>query len=130
MMKNFIMGLSIILAVSIVMPAAVFSQDYYSGKIQGASYVFNKTVQPTSSSDPKVILERDFVLQEAGGGVYFLVNVPRSMKIKAVNKDVRVYGEKDGNGKIFVHHIDYKIGDKFVALCDWEEKMKDLNKGN
>lgn len=129
-MKQFVKAFSIIAAIAVMLPAAVFSQDYYSGKIQGASYVFNKTAQPLSSKDPKVNLERDFVLQGADGDVYFLSNVPRSMKIKAVNKDVRVFGDTDGNGSIFVHHIDFKVGDKYVALCNWEEKAERLSRGN
>lgn len=127
-MKKFSKIFTVIVAVALVLPAVAFSQEVYSGKIQGASYVFNKTAQPLSSKDPKVNLERDFVLQGADGSVYFLSNVPRSMKVKAVNKEVKVYGEDDGNGKIFVHHIDFKVGDKYVALCNWEEKIQDLSR--
>lgn len=127
-MKKFSKIFTVIVAVALVLPAVAFSQEVYSGKIQGASYVFNKTAQPFSSKDPKVNLERDFVLQGADGSVYFLSNVPRSMKVKAVNKEVKVYGEDDGNGKIFVHHIDFKVGDKYVALCNWEEKIQDLSR--
>lgn len=129
-MKNFYKKLSLIFAVTILIPAIAYSQDYYSGKIQGASYVYNKTVQPTSSSDPKVNLELDFVLQATDGTIYFLENVPRPMKVKAVNKEARVYGEKKTNGVLFVHHIDYEIGGKFVPLCNWAEKVESINKGN
>jgi len=90
----------------------------------GASYVFNKTVQPLSSTDPKVSMELDFVLQAEDGNVYFLTNVPRSMKIKGVNKNVRVYGDKKANGEIFVDHIEYKVGEKFVCLCNWDKKWR------
>jgi hypothetical protein len=127
-MKKFSKIFTVIVAVALVLPAVALSQEVYSGKIHGASYVFNKTVHPLSSKDPKVNLERDFVLQGADGSVYFLSNVPRSMKVKAVNKEVKVYGEDDGNGKIFVHHIDFKVGDKYVALCNWEEKIQDLSR--
>ncbi len=129
-MKHLFNAFIIMVAIAVVLPGVAFSQNYFSGKIQGANYVFNNGVQPTSSNDPKVRFERDFVLQSEDGSVYFLNNVPRYMKIKAVNKDVRVYGKNDGNGKIIVHHIDYKIGDKYAKLCNWEEKMQDLTRGN
>ncbi len=129
-MKHLFNAILIMVAIAIVLPGVAFSQDYFSGKIQGANYVFNNGVQPTSSSDPKINLERDFVLQAEDGSVYFLKNVPRYMKVKAINKDVRVYGKNAGNGKIMVHHIDYKIGDKYVALCNWKKKMQDLSRGN
>lgn len=123
-MKQIIIALAVLL----VIPLNVFAEtDYVAGKIQGASYVFNKTVQPKSADDPKVALERDFVLQTADGKVYFLPNVPRSMKVKAVNKDVRVYGEVKGDGTIFVHQITVKYGDEYILLCDWERKMKEQN---
>jgi hypothetical protein len=47
------------------------------------------------------------------------------MKTKAVNKDVRVYGKVKDNDSIFVDHIDVKYGDKYVPLCNWEQRMKD-----
>jgi hypothetical protein len=59
--------------------------------------VFNHTIQPTSPDDPKIVMENDFVLQAKGNKVYFLTNVPKSMKTKAVNKDVRVYGKVKEN---------------------------------
>lgn len=129
-MRHLFNVLIIMVALAFVLPGVAFSQDYYSGKIQGASYLLNNSVQPTSASDPKVNLERDFVLQTEDGNIYFLTNVPRSMKVKAINKDVRVYGKKSGDGKIIVHHIDYKVGDAYVALCNYDEKMKDLSSGN
>ena len=129
-MKQVSKIFSIITVIAVLLPAAALAQDYYSGKIQGASYVFNQTVQPLSSKDLKVNLERDFVLQGADGNVYFLSNVPRSMKVKAVNKEVRVYGEENGTGNLFVHHIDCKVGDKYVALCNWEDKVEGLRRGN
>jgi hypothetical protein len=110
----------------IILPSTVFaSSNFIAGKIQGASYVFNHTVQPQSGNDPKAAMEREFVLQTAEGKVYFLLNVPRSMKIKAVNKDVRVYGDTKADGTIFVHQIMIKYGDSFVTLCDWDSKVKE-----
>jgi hypothetical protein len=114
--------IALIIAVMITLPSAAFAADYIAGKIQGASYVFNKTVQPTGTDDPKVVLERDFVLQTTDGKAYFLPNVPRSMKTKAVNKEVRVYGDLNPNETIFVHQITMKYGKDFIPLCDWEKK--------
>ena len=123
-MKKIIIALAVLL----VLPLSSLAEtDYVAGKIQGASYVFNKTVQPTSADDPKVALECDFVLQTADGKAYFLPNVPRSMKVKAVNKDVRVYGQVKDNGTIFVHQVTVKYGDEYILLCDWERKMKEQN---
>lgn len=119
----------IALTVSILLMAAAVSfadSNVFEGKIQGASYVFNKTVQITSANDPKMVLEPDFVLQAKDGKVYFLPNVPRSMKTKAVNSDVKVYGTLERSGAqgntLFVHHIDVKYGDRYIKLCDWDEK--------
>ena len=123
-MKQMIIASALLL----IVPLNAFAEtDYVAGKIQGASYVFNKTVQPTSADDPKVALERDFVLQTTDGKAYFLPNVPRSMKVKAVNKDVRVYGQVKDDGTIFVHQISVKYGDQYILLCDWERKMKEQN---
>ena len=116
----------LIIAMMIILPSTVFaSSDFIAGKIQGARYVFNHTIQPLSGNDPKVALEREFVLQAADGKAYFLLNVPRGMKIKAVNKDVRVYGDTKADGTIFVHQIMIKYGDSFITLCDWDSKCKE-----
>lgn len=128
-MKVFPKIIVLMLVGLFAVPAMSLAQDYIEGKIQGASYVFNKTVQPESSDDPKVDLEREFVLQTNSGQVFFLVNVPRSMKVKSVNKTVRVYGEKPLGQRIFVHHIDIKENGKFKRLCDWDEKCRE-NAGN
>ena len=123
-MKVFQKIIVLMLVGLFAVPAMSLAQDYIEGKIQGASYVFNKTVQPESSDDPKVALERDFVLQTNSGQVFFLVNVPRSMKVRSVNKTVRVYGEKPLGQRIFVHYIDIKENGKFKRLCDWDEKCR------
>jgi hypothetical protein len=44
------------------------------------------------------------------------------MKTKAVNNEVRVYGDLKPNGTIFVHQITMKYGKDFIPLCDWEKK--------
>jgi hypothetical protein len=129
-MRKVFKALSVAVAIALAFPVVAFSQDKFEGKIQGASYVFNQTVQPIKSDDPKVRIERDFVLLASDGSVYFLPNVPRSMKIKAVNKEVRVYGKKDGAMNILVHHINYKINDRYVALCNYEERIKELHSGH
>lgn len=125
-MKHVTLVLSLMAIIAVNANAA---ETVFEGKIQGASYVLNHTVQATSANDPKLVLEPDFVLQAKDGAVYFLPNVPRSMKTKAINNEVKVYGTAtklgtEGN-TIFVNHIDVKYGDKFVPLCNWEEKTRD-----
>lgn len=119
---------TLIIAIMILLPLNSFADSSaIAGKIQGASYIFNKTVQPTGPDDPKAALEREFVLQTSDGKIYFLPNVPREMKVKAVNKEVRVYGDATKDGVIFVHQIMVKFGNEFVTLCDWDKKMKEQN---
>jgi hypothetical protein len=129
-MRKVFNALCVVAAIALVFPIVAFPQDIFEGSIQGASYVLNQTVQPISSNDPAVRIERDFVLLASDGSVYFLPNVPRNMKIKAVNKEVMVYGKEDGAKNILVHHINYKINDRYVALCNYEERMKELNSGH
>lgn len=124
-MKKTLLFLS---AIFLIPMASFAADDYIEGKIQGASYVFNKTVQPTSPVDPKVVLERDFVLQATNGKIYFMPNVPREMKIRGVNKTVRVYADDKKDGTIFVHSIMVKTGDGFTALCNWDEKFTERAK--
>lgn len=122
---TFVLSLMAIIAAN-----ANASETVFDGKIQGASYVLNHTVQATSANDPKLVLEPDFVLQAKDGNVYFLPNVPRRMKTKAINTEVKVYGTATKTASegdtIFVNHIDVKHGDKFVSLCNWVEKTRDF----
>ena len=128
-MKLFIKKIAMILIVMMILPAGAFAaSDYIAGKIQGASYVLNNTVQPKSPDDPRVAMESEFVLQTDDGHVYFLPNCPRSVKLQAVNKDVRVYGDKKNNETIFVKQIKIEREGKFVDLCDWNKKMEDRTK--
>jgi ABC-type nitrate/sulfonate/bicarbonate transport system substrate-binding protein len=125
-MKQLTLVLSLM---AIIAANANAAETLFEGKIQGASYALNHTVQATSANDPKLVLEPEFVLQTKDGSVYFLPNVPRSMKTKAINTDVKVYGTATKTGSegntIFVNHIDVKYGDKYVPLCNWEEKIRD-----
>ena len=115
--------ITLIIATMLILPSFAFAaSDYMEGTIQGAGYVFNKTVQPISAADPKVVMERDFVLQAENGMVYFLSNVPRDMKVKAVNRTVRVFGDDRGDGTLFVHRIMVKNGNEYITLCNWDKK--------
>ncbi len=121
-MKVLVTALVVLMA-----STAAASSNYISGKIQGASYVFNQTVQPKDAHDPVTALERDFVLRTSEGKVFFLTNVSRDMKVKAINRDLHVYGDVQDNGTIFVHRIAIKRGDRFVSLCDWNAKVEELS---
>jgi hypothetical protein len=46
---------------------------FIEGKIQGASYVFNHTIQVNGPDDPKIVMENDFVLQAKGNKPIFLL---------------------------------------------------------
>lgn len=128
-MKHITKHITLILAVMFMIPCvAMAGSSYIEGKIQGASYVFNKTVQATSAADPKVEMEREFVLQATDGKVYFMPNVPREMKVKGVNKTVRVYGEDKGDGILFVHGIMIKTDAGYSTLCNWDEKFNERAK--
>ncbi|MCK5312902.1 MAG: hypothetical protein KAJ62_12370 [Desulfobacteraceae bacterium] len=125
-MKKLKSTLTLGLAILFVVPAFAFAKDStkINGTIQGASYVINHTVQPLSSDDPNMILERDFVLQCDDGSYYFLPNLTRGTKAAFVNQKVTISGEVTNN-KIVAHKIHKDKAGHARLAYDWDQDMEE-----
>lgn len=67
--------------------------ETFTGKLNGHDCAERGTSCPVDKLDPHVTLETDFVLQVASGDYYFLVNVPRDVKVRHVLETVDVSGD-------------------------------------
>ncbi|BCS94403.1 hypothetical protein DSLASN_00350 [Desulfoluna limicola] len=112
------------LAVFTASPA--FSQTMtVTGTIKGADCVLNGTACADSAVDPKVSLERDFVLVADNGETYFLSNMNRGAKQKLVNKEVQVAGSvKDKS--MFVHNVDTMMMGGMMSVWNWDLRVRNL----
>ena len=124
-MKTLKSTLTLGLAILFVVPAFAWAKDStkINGTIQGASYVINHTVQPLSSNDPNVVLERDFVLQCDDGSYYFLPNLTRGVKSAFINQEVTISGEVTDN-QIVAHKIYKDKAGRTRLAYDWDQDMK------
>jgi hypothetical protein len=118
-------------AVSLVFVGSAFAKASISveGKIQGANCVITKKPCPLNGADPHVSMERDFVLVTETGEYLFLPNLSRSIKIKYVNENVRITGEKKGN-VIVVANVDGKKAGNYESVWNWKKKVNAMNRGN
>ena len=84
---------------TLVLPALVLASITsaqaadFSGKINGHGCAHAGMTCPVDRLDPHIALEPDFVLQQPDGDYLFLVNVPRSTKLRYVLEDVKVTGD-------------------------------------
>ncbi|SCX76697.1 hypothetical protein [Desulfoluna spongiiphila] len=95
------------------------------GKIMGASCVLNDTTCPTDLSDPRVSMERDFVLVAEDGSTYFLTNMKRGAKQVLVSQDVEVIGKVRGD-KMFVHNVEKMMMGGMVSVWNWDLRVRNL----
>ncbi|VFQ42535.1 hypothetical protein [Desulfoluna butyratoxydans] len=95
------------------------------GKIMGASCVINETVCPTDIKDPRISMERDFVLVAEDGSTYFLSNMRRGAKQVLVSQDVEVLGKVRGN-TMFVHNVDKMLMGGMMSVWNWDLRVRNL----
>ena len=112
---------TLIAIIAFVLPTVAFAGTVaLEGTIKGANAVINDEAGPANSSDPLVGIEPDFVLTTSGA-YHFLTNVPRSLKVALIGKDIRVIGKKRANG-IFVDRVESKTG---RLLYSWDAEHYD-----
>ena len=80
------------LALGMLIAAPTAFAATFNGKINGHGCAHAGTTCPVDRLDPHIVLESDFVLQEADGSYMFIPNVPRSVKVRYVLGDVEVTG--------------------------------------
>jgi hypothetical protein len=91
-----------------------------NGRLNGHDCAERGTSCPTDRLDPHVSLEADFVLQQSNGEYFFLVNVPRDVKVRHVMETVEVTG--DLNRKYNAVTVDeFRVDDRTV----WSQEMQD-----
>ena len=95
------------------------------GKIMGASCVMNETACPTGLADPRVSMERDFVLVAEDGSTYFLPNMTRVAKQALVSEEVEVVGKVKDN-KMFVHNVDKIMMGGMFSVWNWDLRVRNL----
>lgn len=75
------------------LPPATFAAETLAGRLNGHDCAERGTSCPIDRLDPHVALEADFVLQQGNGEYFFLVNLPRDVKVRHVMRPVEVTGE-------------------------------------
>jgi hypothetical protein len=96
----------------------------YTGTIQGAGCLQYHAVCPTSSKDPSIAIERDFVLQlNNGKTLYYMPNLDRSVKAECVGRTVRVTGTL-GYHQINVTRLQLKGKDGYQTI--WSKAQEQV----
>ena len=91
-----------------------------TGRLNGHDCAERGTACPIDRLDPHVALEADFVLQQSNGEYYFLVNVPRDVKVRHVMETIEVSG--DLNRKYNAVTVDeFKVDGKVI----WSQKLQE-----
>jgi hypothetical protein len=65
------------------------------GRLNGHDCAQAGSACPVDAQDPRLLLERDFVLQKESGDYLFLTNIPRSTKLQYLLNDIKVVGNKN-----------------------------------
>ncbi len=66
-----------------------------TGRLNGHDCAHAGISCPVDPQDPRLLLERDFVLQQQDGDYLFLTNIPRSTKLQYLLKDIKVVGNNN-----------------------------------
>ncbi|MBA4366430.1 MAG: hypothetical protein C0403_02195 [Desulfobacterium sp.] len=122
---------TILIVISVFMFSGITfaaTQASFEGKIKGANCIVNKGVCPEERSDPRLALEREFVLVVPSGDYYFMPNISRSIKADFFNKPVRITGDLRGQ-IIHVSIIEEKINDTYLEVWNWKKIQQKLNRG-
>lgn len=100
----------------------------YTGSIQGANCVVNKTTCPTDASDAHIALENDFLFVQSNGKYFFLPNIDRAVKIKHLGDNVRITGDLKGE-RLLVSKIAVKDGGSYKTVWDWKTIAREIESG-
>lgn len=66
-----------------------------TGRLNGHDCAHAGIACPVDAQDPRLLLERDFVLQKESGDYLFLTNIARSIKLQYLLDDIKVIGNRD-----------------------------------
>ncbi len=66
-----------------------------TGQLNGYDCAHAGISCPIDPQDPRILLERDYVLQQANSDYMFLTNIPRSTKLQYVTQNIQVKGKLD-----------------------------------
>jgi len=118
-----------LLPVIFTMTTSVFAQtSLVDGTIKGVRcHLYNEHCV-TSTKDPHVALEQEFVLVSNAGDYYFLPDLSRSEKVALVNQNVRVSGEIEGK-VLYVERVDLKRGEDYSTTWDRDVRDAELYSG-
>ncbi len=78
--------------------------ELVEGRLNGHDCVHAGITCPLDPEDPRILIERDFVLQKEDGDYMFLTNLSRSTKLQYVLQDVLVNGVVDTKYNTIVVH--------------------------
>ena len=91
-----------------------------TGRLNGHDCAERGTSCPIDRLDPHVTLESDFVLQQSNGEYFFLVNVPRDVKVRHVLETIEVNGDLDRKYNA-VTVDEFKVEGRIV----WSRKLQE-----
>lgn len=76
------------------------------------------------------ILERypHFVLQDAGGKSHLVINLPRSVKVRHLNKKVRITGHTNSQGALLAESLEVYENNRYVEAWTLAQQMEENKK--
>lgn len=89
--KSFMQGMPLI--GMLFWSTVTVSAEMLTGRLNGHDCAERGTSCPVDRLDPHVTLEADFVLQQANGEYFFLVNIPRDVKVRHVMRPIEATGQ-------------------------------------
>lgn len=105
------------IAVAGIIGLGTAQAETLTGQINGYGCATGNKLCPVDRLDPHIVMEPRFVLQTGDGGYYFLVNVPRDVKVRYVLETVRVEGDRHTEPKsIVVDELQAKRDDEFETV--------------
>ncbi len=113
--------LTLIAIMTFIVPTIVYADSTITlkGTIKGANTALYNLPGAESDSDPRAAAENDFVLSTTNGKNYFLTNVPRSVKVFNIGKDVVATAKKRTNG-LWVDRFEVLENNKYKLVWGWK----------
>ena len=114
-----------LLMATVLLPAGAFAAAVtVQGKVNGVDCAMNGGTCPIDKLDPHVVLEPDFVVQDAQG-YYFMTNLPRDIKVRYVLEEVEVVGDLNEKYRsIVVDEFKVKKGSEYKVVWDKDIQVR------
>jgi hypothetical protein len=123
MKKNLIILTIMVFTLAASVAMAKTSAVTIEGSFNGALCAFYEKQCPAELTDAHIAIERDFLLRDAKGKDYVVVNLPRSTKVRHLNEKIKISGKINDRGSIFADRLDIYKNDGFVTVWNLKDQL-------